>query len=37
MGESLATWVSDVIQAFGYAGVAFLMLAENLFLRYHRR
>jgi membrane protein DedA with SNARE-associated domain len=31
MGESLATWVSDVIQSFGYAGLAFLMLAENLF------
>ena len=31
MGESLAAWVSDVIQSFGYAGVAFLMLAENLF------
>ncbi len=31
MGESLATWVSDVIQSFGYAGVALLMLAENLF------
>ena len=31
VGESLATWVSDVIQSFGYAGVAFLMLAENLF------
>ena len=31
MGESLAAWVSDVIRSFGYAGVAFLMLAENLF------
>ncbi len=31
VGESLATWVSDVIQSFGYAGVALLMLAENLF------
>jgi membrane protein DedA with SNARE-associated domain len=31
VGESLAAWVSDVIQSFGYAGVAFLMLAENLF------
>jgi membrane protein DedA with SNARE-associated domain len=31
MGESLAAWVYDVIQSFGYAGVAFLMLAENLF------
>jgi membrane protein DedA with SNARE-associated domain len=31
MGESLAAWVQEVIQSFGYAGVAFLMLAENLF------
>jgi membrane protein DedA with SNARE-associated domain len=31
VGESLAAWVADVIQSFGYAGVAFLMLAENLF------
>ena len=31
MGEALAAWVSDVIQSFGYTGVAFLMLAENLF------
>ena len=31
MGESLAAWVSGVIQSFGYAGLAFLMLAENLF------
>ncbi len=31
MGEALAAWVSAVIQSFGYAGVAFLMLAENLF------
>lgn len=31
MGESLAAWVYNVIQSFGYAGVAFLMLAENLF------
>jgi membrane protein DedA with SNARE-associated domain len=31
VGESLATWVSDVIRSFGYAGMAFLMLAENLF------
>ena len=31
MGESLVAWVYDVIQSFGYAGVTFLMLAENLF------
>ena len=31
MGESLAAWASDVIRSFGYAGVALLMLAENLF------
>ncbi len=31
VGESLAAWVSDVIHSFGYAGVAFLMLVENLF------
>ena len=31
MGESLAAWVSGVIQSFGYAGLGFLMLAENLF------
>ncbi len=31
MGESLAAWVQDVIQSFGYAGVGLLMLAENLF------
>lgn len=31
MGESLAAWVAGVIQSFGYAGVALLMLAENLF------
>ena len=31
MSESLAAWVSGVIQSFGYAGLAFLMLAENLF------
>jgi membrane protein DedA with SNARE-associated domain len=31
VGESLGAWVSDVIQSFGYAGVALLMLAENLF------
>lgn len=31
MGESLAAWVSGVIQSFGYPGLAFLMLAENLF------
>lgn len=31
MGEPLAAWVADVIRSFGYAGVAFLMLVENLF------
>jgi membrane protein DedA with SNARE-associated domain len=31
VGELLAAWVVDVIQSFGYAGVAFLMLVENLF------
>jgi membrane protein DedA with SNARE-associated domain len=31
VGESLAAWVSEVVRSFGYAGVAFLMLAENLF------
>ena len=31
MGESLAVWVQDVIQSFGYAGVSLLMLVENLF------
>lgn len=31
MGESLAAWVADVIQASGYPGVALLMFAENLF------
>jgi membrane protein DedA with SNARE-associated domain len=31
VSESLAAWVSGVIQSFGYAGLAFLMLAENLF------
>jgi membrane protein DedA with SNARE-associated domain len=31
VGESLAAWVQDVIQSFGYAGVALLMLVENLF------
>jgi membrane protein DedA with SNARE-associated domain len=31
VGESLAAWVSDVIRSSGYVGVAFLMLAENLF------
>jgi len=30
VGESLAAWVSEVVRSFGYAGVAFLMLAENL-------
>jgi membrane protein DedA with SNARE-associated domain len=31
VGESLAAWVADVIQASGYPGVALLMFAENLF------
>ncbi len=31
MGEALAAWVSNVIQSLGYAGIAFLMLVENLF------
>jgi membrane protein DedA with SNARE-associated domain len=31
VGESLAAWVSEVVRSFGYVGVAFLMLAENLF------
>ncbi len=31
MGESLAAWAAEVIRSFGYAGVAFLMVAENLF------
>ena len=31
MGESLAAWVADMIQASGYPGVALLMFAENLF------
>lgn len=31
MGESLAAWVADVIQASGYPAVALLMFAENLF------
>ncbi len=31
MFENLAQWVSDAIEAFGYAGLAFLLLIENLF------
>ena len=31
MGQSLAAWVADMIQASGYPGVALLMFAENLF------
>lgn len=31
LGGSLTAWVPDVVRSFGYAGVALLMLAENLF------
>lgn len=31
MDDLLAGWVSDVVGSFGYAGVAFLMVLENLF------
>ena len=37
MGESLAAWVQDVIQSFGYAGVALLMLVETSFRQYLQR
>jgi membrane protein DedA with SNARE-associated domain len=31
MGPSVSEWVANVIGSFGYLGIAFLMLAENLF------
>lgn len=31
MGENLAVWITDIMNTLGYAGIAFLMFAENLF------
>ncbi len=31
MGGDLATWITDIMNTLGYAGIAFLMFAENLF------
>jgi membrane protein DedA with SNARE-associated domain len=31
MGGNLATWITDIMNTLGYAGIAFLMFAENLF------